>query len=133
MKLSVALVIAGLMSIATAVGAGYGVYRIEQGTITKMKLADANARADAFASAKKLQHDQDQISTAAAIKDAEAREKIVTKTQLIIQEVPIHVSPRTDARFPLSCGFIRVFDAAVANTESANIPNPAGKSDGDAC
>lgn len=90
---------------------------------------EANARKDAAdrqAAADKITHDQD-------VANATAHQQIVTVTQHIIQKVPQYVTPQTDARFPLNCGWLRLHDAAASGVEPAVIPLPAGKYDADIC
>lgn len=133
MKLTTGLVLAGLASIATAVGAGYGVYRIEEGRIAEIELADANAKAAASDKAGKIQFEQDQITLGDALKNAQAQTKIVTQTKTLIQKVPVYVTQEVDRAFPLPCGFVRLHDAAALGVPPSEISLPAGKSDGDAC
>lgn len=82
--------------------------------------------ADQQEAADKITHDID-------VAAAEARQKIVYRTQTLIQKVPEYVTPETDARFPLPCGFIRLHDAAARGVDAASISLPAGKSDRDEC
>ena len=50
-----------------------------------------------------------------------------------IKKVPVYVTRETDARFPVPCGFVRLHDAAALGADPDTVPNPPGKSDGDAC
>lgn len=86
----------------------------------------SNDASAAQASADKITHDRD-------VANAAAQQKIRTVTNTITREVPVYVTAKTDAAFPLPCGFIRLHDAAAAGVEPAAISIPAGKSDGDGC
>lgn len=106
---------------------------IKDRTILTMQRDAANAAAAAAhaaaahqAAADKITHDQD-------VANAEAHQKIVTVTQHIIQKVPTYVTPETDKRFPLPCGFVRLHDAAADGVEPAAVPFPAGYADGQQC
>lgn len=68
------------------------------------------------------------IAEASAARTAEIR----TFTTTLIREVPSHVSPETDARFPLPVGLVRLHDAAAAGLELSAVPDPAGRADGEA-
>jgi hypothetical protein len=89
-------------------------------TIAQDKAAHQQEAAD------KITHDLD-------VKNAEDHQKIVYRTQTLIQQVPQYVTPETDARFPLPCGFIRLHNAAAGGVDAAAVALPAGKSDGDKC
>lgn len=75
-------------------------------------------------------------SAAIQVRQAEATVKVVTqyvdrvkvvieKGAEIIKEVPVYVTPESDAACVLSRGFVRLHDAAAAN----QIPGPAGSAD----
>jgi len=54
-------------------------------------------------------------------------ESVVTRT--IIKEIPVHVSSKSDAQYPLPYGAIRVYDAAILGTDPAALSLPAGRTD----
>jgi hypothetical protein len=58
-----------------------------------------------------------------------AAEAIRTVYRTIEWEIPVHVSPETDARFPLAVGFVRVHDAAALGMPVADVHDPAGRPD----
>lgn len=125
-----AAVLGGLL-IATAawwVTATY--YRLK---ITDMKLIQSQAVVIAQDKAAHQQEAADEITRKQDVANAEAKQKIVYRTQTLIQKVPEYVTPQTDARFPLPCGFIRLHDAAANGLDVAAVPLPAGKSDADEC
>lgn len=71
---------------------------------------------------------QADVTSAVETKAAEAQVQIRTVTQTIIKEVPVYVSPETDARFALPVGLVRVHDAAAAGhplPESSGQPDDA--------
>ncbi|MGH6979023.1 MAG: hypothetical protein ACRED4_07010 [Brevundimonas sp.] len=69
---------------------------------------------------------QADVTSAVETKAAEAQVQIRTVTQTIIKEVPVYVSPETDARFALPVGLVRVHDAAAAGHP---LPEPSGQPD----
>lgn len=76
---------------------------------------------------------QDAVSEKAAVEAAQKLQKIVTVTNTIVKKVPVYVTQKTDAAFPLPCGFVRLHDAAATGVDPDQIALPTGKSDGDAC
>jgi hypothetical protein len=132
------VLIAGSLSGAIcAAGAGYLGYhltaKMKDGEIAALRLSYAQAEKAAIIKAAALQKSQDDAGTRIALAAAAAHERIVTRTVTTVKEVPIYVTRETDARFPLPCGFVRLHDAAALGVDPADIPNPAGKSDGEAC
>lgn len=83
--------------------------------------------------AARQQEDADEITRKSDVAAAEARQKIVHRTQTLIQKVPEYVTHETDVRFPLPCGFIRLHNAAASGVAASAVPLPAGKTDGDQC
>lgn len=59
-----------------------------------------------------------------------ARTTTIRETHRTIErEIPRAITPETDARFPLSVGFVRVHDAAAASVPLADVHDPAGRPD----
>lgn len=116
-----------------AVAAGWLVHRVDDAAYKALQLADERAKYAAVSDAISLTKSLDALSNVIGLRGVQAQQNIVTRTIGLIQEVPIYVTPETDALFPLPCGFIRLHDAVVAGVEPSALPNPAGKSDGDAC
>lgn len=106
---------------------------IKDRTIFKMQRDQANAVVAAQAIAAQHQAEADRITHDADVSNAAAHQKIITVTQHIIQKVPQYVTPQTDARFPLPCGFIRLHDASALGVEPSEISLPANNVDGDKC
>lgn len=92
----------------------------------KQKLADIKAAIAKQMAADKITHDAD-------VAFAQSQQKIVTVTKTIIKEVPIHVTDKTDASYPIPCGLVRVWDAAVLGVSADALPLPTGISDDSAC
>jgi hypothetical protein len=127
--------IAGAALLALAIGAASWwvtatYFRLQ---ISGMEKQQALAITIAQDRAAHQQEDADKITHDADVANAEAHQKIVYRTQTIIQKVPEYVTPETDARFPLPCGFLRLHDAAASSVDPSAVSLPAGKSDFDKC
>lgn len=75
---------------------------------------------------------QGDVNTQAAAKDAQVQTQIKYVTRTIIKEVPRVLPPETDARFPLSNGFVRLHDAAAQGRELPDVSQSPGGTDGQA-
>jgi len=134
MSLFTAIPIAGLVGmLAGAGGAGYLVYKYEQGQIAQLELADARADVEAQDTARKKQAAADAISLASAVKSAEARQKIVVQTVKLVQKVPVYVTRKIDARFPLPCGAIRLYNASTEGRDPDRVSYPTTQPDDAPC
>jgi len=61
---------------------------------------------------------------------AETRQaQIRWRTQTLIREVPVYVTPETDRRFAVPVGLVRLHDAAALGVDPATLPDPAGRPD----
>ncbi|MFI4974029.1 MAG: hypothetical protein ACHP84_05785 [Caulobacterales bacterium] len=78
---------------------------------------DAAAEVGQAARVVRVVQRQDAVSQAVAVSHQAADDRIRVVTRMLIQEVPEHVTPKIDASFPLSAGFVRVHDAAAAGHE----------------
>lgn len=94
--------------------------------------ADKVAVDAAVASAVAKEREQAKSDLDAAVAEAKAQEKIVTRTQFIIKEVPRYVTASQDRSTCVTYGLVRVLDAAALGTDPADLELPAGQSD-DAC
>ena len=56
-------------------------------------------------------------SQAIAVADQRAQDRIRTVTQRLIEKVPLHVTPTTDARYPVPWAYVRLHDAAAAGDD----------------
>lgn len=129
LKLGVAVVALG----GTFFGGFWLEGKIKDDKILTMQRDAANALSVANALTAKRQAAADQITHDADVANAEAHQKITTVTQTIIRKVPVYVTQKTDAAFPLACGWLRLHDAAAGGSDPATVPLPAGKSDADIC
>lgn len=125
---------AAVIALGGAFGAGFWLEdTIKSKTILTMQrdAATAIVKAQAQAAAKQLGADQitDAINVANAKAEAVANQKTIT----LIRKVPGYVPPKVDATFPLSCGWLRVHDAAARAVDPSTIPLPTGRSDTDIC
>jgi hypothetical protein len=125
---------AAVIALGGAFGAGFWLEdKLKSDTILTMQRDQANAIALAQALAIKKQAAADEITRAADVASAEAHQKIVTVSQKIIQRIPTYVTAKTDAAFPLPCGFIVPIDAAASSSDPSTIPLPAGHTNADIC
>lgn len=80
------------------------------------------------------QADADKITSGVIAASLEARNGVLQGIIDNLRRTPIYVSPETDARFPLPCGFVRLHNAAVAGgADPSTIPLPAGATDASQC
>ncbi|WP_293676926.1 hypothetical protein [uncultured Phenylobacterium sp.] len=70
-----------------------------------------------------------EASQRAASEHRLAAERIRKIYRPLQREIPAHVSPETDARFPLPVGFVRLHDAAALGLPVADVHDPAGRTD----
>jgi hypothetical protein len=125
---------AAVLVIGGAFGSGIWLEaKIKDDTILTMQKNAANALAAADAATAKRQAAADQITHDTDVANALAHQKIVTVSQKIIQKVPVYVDQKTDASFPIPCGFAVLHDAAASGSDPSTVPIPAGKSDADIC
>lgn len=117
-----------------AFGSGFWLEKtIKDRTILTMQRDQANAVVAAQTQAAQHQAAADKITHDRDVDNAAEHQRIITVTQRIIQKVPVYVTPQTDSKFPLPCGFVRLHDAAASGADPATISLPAGKSDADEC
>lgn len=109
-------------AIALAALALYGVGRLDGTRIEATKRHELIAR-QAVASAKLLQA-RVEILREIEVKYLPARAKIITQTETIIKEVPIHVSKAADSACTVPAGFVRVHDTAFGFDDPAVAGEP---------
>lgn len=97
--------------------------------IADLKTADAKEKADAVEVALKDQRDRDKITHDADVKAAEDHQKIVKVTQTITKEIPVYVTPKVDADFPMPFGLVRILDAAALSASPDTLSLPSGATD----
>lgn len=70
---------------------------------------------------------QGQATTAIAVKDQAARDRIVYVTRTLDHEVHDAIPPASDLRLPV--GWVRFHDAAALGLDLSQVPDPAGRPD----
>lgn len=130
------LVALGVGLVAGSVLSGVVVHKVDQASYAalqsrydKRELAWGQAVQKAKDDAARTQKAQDDATLAHAITEAQAQERIVTRTQTIIQKVDHYVTDRSTC---ITYGLIRVLDAAATGRDPESLQLPAGQSD-DAC
>lgn len=87
-------------------------------------------RAAELARARDIGRRQAEASAAIGRRQAATQTAITARTRMLIREVPIYVTPETDARLGgLPWGLVRMHDAAALGVDPASLPNPAGEPD----
>ena len=124
--LPLVLSIAGILS--AAAGAAWVTHSIDEAAYLKLEAKYKDAEVKAVEAAKAEQARMDAVSLDRAVKEAQAQQQIVVRTNTITKEVPVHV-PLTSS-CAVTVGFLRVLDAAVLGIPAEQLPLPAGQSDG---
>lgn len=128
-----AKIIAGLVGAILLFGAGsYAGYRFEHAAFADYKTAAAEAQTKAIAGALAKQQKIDSANQDAAVREAEAQQKIVTVTQTITKEINHYVHDQTTCPGGLTVGLARVLRGAADGTDPASLQLAAGQSD-DTC
>lgn len=125
------LLLAAFAAACVALGAGVSNH-LWQAKWDKHIAADERVVREAVAKAVAKERAQAKSDLDAAVKEAQAQEKIVTRTQTIIKEVPRYVTASQDRGTCVTYGLVRVLDAAALGADPADLELPAGQSD-DAC
>lgn len=125
-KLIIAAIGLGLVVVGTAVVT----HRVDAAAYEALQLGYQKALAIAVAQTAEVQAAQDAISLAAAVAEAQAQQKIVTVTNVVTKEVPIHVPLNT--KCPVTVGFVRVLNAVILGSGPSDLSYAPGQSD-DAC
>lgn len=118
---------------AAFAGGWYVEGRMKDATIAQMQVAEEKSALASVTQAADQIVALDHAFNARAATLANADDNTIYLTRTIEKEIPYYVTPQTDARFALPCGFVRVHDAAARGVAVETVANPAGKSDGDAC
>jgi hypothetical protein len=88
--------------------------------------AQAKATAAAVQAALERRDKEHAITLAAAVHDAQAQERVVTRTLTITKEIPRYVK---DTAGCITVGLVRVLDAAVHGADPAELPLAPGQFD----
>lgn len=126
------LIAGGLALAVGAAGGAWAGYRVEASKVAAIRLADAQAQAQALQAADKSRARQDAVTLAAALKEAAAQQKVVILTQTLTREIPHYVTVQADAVSCIPIGLARVLRAAADGVDPGTLSLPAGQSD-DAC
>jgi hypothetical protein len=119
--------LAGALSLVGAAAASWWVTReVYVGRIAGLQRDYANAQAAAVEAAADQQERAHAVALAAALADAAAQERIVTRTLTITKEVPRYVK---DTAGCITLGLVRVLDAAVHGRDLAELSLAPGEFD----
>lgn len=118
------ILLAILVGAITALGGIYFAGYRHGIDVGNAKIETAIAQAEQKAAA--AQKAQDAISTAEAVKEAQAEQIVQHTFDTIEQKVPIYVT-KTDRSCHLSNGFVRLWNDAIAGADQ--LPNTPGQSD----
>lgn len=116
-------------ALAAALASWWITDAIDSAALTRFKLAAGRAREAALETQNALTFDTSAIGVRVSTEFEAERERTYYVSQTIIKEVPFHVSARTDARYPLPWGLVRVHDAAILGLDPSAFSIPAGQSD----
>ena len=123
------IALAALALAGSAAGGAWVTAKVKDTEIAVLKQADATRERDDLklevALQSKIAGTDAQISRTFA-QDLD-NESVVTRT--IIKEIPVHVSARSDTRYPLPYGVVRVYDAAILGAAPSTLSLPAGRTD----
>lgn len=122
--------IAVLGIVAIAAGSAWATHQIDEAAYLKLEAKYKDAEVAAVSLAKAVQKAEDDVSLQAAVKEAASQQKIVTQTQIVTKEVPIHVP--ISSKCAVTVGFVRVLNAAILGGSAADVSYAAGQPD-DAC
>lgn len=117
---------AAMLAVGAASGS-YVTYKVEQGTIAGIKLADAQAQAAAVSAATAIKSKQDATVLADAVSAADSRVRIVTQAATITKEIPVYVTKTLPC---VTFGFVRVLNAAAAGVDPAGVAVAPGEPNG---
>lgn len=117
----------GAMAVS-AVGGAFSMHKVDNAALLKVEDGYKDAQLKAVQAAKDAQKREDDVSLKAAVDEAAAQTKIVTVTETITREVPIHVPAKSSCA--VTVGFVRVLNGAVFGNGTADLSYAPGQSDG---
>ncbi len=103
--------------------------RWDAGKVARLEAAQAKAEAAAARAARALTRAQDFVTHVQETAALKTQQQIRTVTRTVVKKVPIYVTPKTDAAFPLPNGFVRLHDAAALGVDPASLSGPAAGAD----
>lgn len=113
--------------LAIVVGTAWVTHRVELGRYDALELKYDQIQAAAVTAAQVLQSQEDAAARAADIANASAQQQIISTSQLIVREIPNHVTAQSIPCMPL--GLVRLLDAAALGVDPSSLPLAPGKSD----
>jgi len=118
----------GLLALLLSSGGAYfvGYERGHRIAILEIQAESLKAITKAVEEARALQIAEDAITNEIGKHEAEARERIVTKTITQIKQVPIYVTQKADAACTVPRGFVLQHDAAASGNASPALPDAPG-------
>lgn len=121
--------IVALVAFAAGIASGGETAHIYyKGVLAQEHLQQEKAKARAISEATTEQQRLDHLSTQAAVDQAAAQVKTITKTLTITKEIPRYV---TEIHGCPTFGFVRVLDARALGADPEDLQLPAGKSNDD--
>lgn len=118
------LIAAGAAAVISGTTVGVLVHKVDSSKMAAVELADARATTKAVELAKVDLAKRDKVTLDTAVKEADAQQKIVTRTVTLTKEVKTYVHEKALPCIPL--GFIRLLDAAALEADPDTLPLPAG-------
>ncbi len=112
------------VGLAVGFGAGWRLRDLQAAEAQARAVEAARASLEATLIAERARADQSQVIGERA---EAAQAEIRWRTQTLIREVPVHVTPEDDGRCVVPSGFVRLHDAAARG--DAEVPQPASRPD----
>jgi len=119
---------AAIVIVCLGIGATGG-YRWDASTIAEMKLAAEQEKMAAVTDAVRRQALADKAIHDADVAYAESQQKIITKTQEIVRNVPKYITVQDNAACKLPDNFGRLLDAAQLGVDPDSLPASTAKPD----
>ncbi len=94
------------------------------------KSAQARARAADAAANAELQSALSNLNVRIAAGLDEEQTRAIYLTRTIVERIPVYVSKKTDRRYPLPCGLVRLHDAAFLAADPATLSAAGCEADG---
>lgn len=130
--LTVKLLVGACAAVLVFVGGFKLSHDLDQGTIQKMKAAEATAEAQAQTQARTIEQKDAAVAQANGQAEAAAQAALAARAQVITKEVTHYVTVAQDAHGCVTWGMLRLHDASALGVDPATLLPPAGQSD-DAC
>lgn len=89
-------------------------WKLQNGNIEALQLADAKAQSDAVTAARAQEQAQRALSDKAGLDSAARQEAIRAQGDTTRRKVPVYVTPQSDSRCTVPVGALRLLDDAVS-------------------